>query len=280
MGRKEKNASSSYNYEKKYGSYRYKTMSQRKKERKHKKRLIITLLILLVVATVSLFLYYKSPLGGYLKNKSTKSENQSKDILSEIPEFDDVPYVELNGNVPLFAESDMKTSPFESYSELDNLGRCGVAYANVCKDIMPEEEREDISSVYPTGWINHDYDIVDHKYLYNRCHLIGFQLAGENANEKNLITGTRYFNVEGMLPFEDEVAEYVYRTNNHVLYRVTPVFNRDELVARGVQIEAKSVEDEGEGICFNVYIYNVQPGIEIDYQTGENWKGKDYEKYQ
>lgn len=279
LGKNENHSSSWYSYDSKNHRYKYKTRSVRKKENKKHVRLIIALLILCVIIVSFIIVCLKTSFGSYLKSKLFNNIQESEG-LQDIPEFDDVPYVELNGNIPLFTERDMKTTPFESYSELDDLGRCGVAYANVCKDIMPEEEREDISNVYPTGWINHDYDIVDQKYLYNRCHLIGFQLAGENANEKNLITGTRYFNVEGMLPFEDEVAEYVYRTSNHVLYRVTPYYNGNELVARGVQIEAESVEDNGDGVSFNVFIYNVQPGIEIDYLTGENWKGKDYEKYQ
>ena len=161
---------------------------------------------------------------------------------------------------------------FETYSRLDFLGRCGAAYANLSRELMPDGERESIQSVTPTGWENNAYDIVENEYLYNRCHLIGFQLAGENANEKNLITGTRYMNVEGMLPFENEVAEYLKYSGNHVLYRVTPIFEETNLVASGVEMEAMSVEDSGAGICFHVYVYNVQPGIEIDYKTGENWR--------
>ena len=171
----------------------------------------------------------------------------------------------VDGNQPDFPEEDMTSVSFETYSELDTLGRCGVAYANVGQDLMPTEDRESISSVTPSGWINREYD---GEYLYNRCHLIGFQLTGENANEENLITGTRYLNVEGMLPFENMVADYVQETGNHVLYRVTPVFEGQNLVASGVQMEAWSVEDEGEDVCFNVYVYNVQPGITIDYATG------------
>ena len=260
--------------------YRYITMSERKKQRKRKAKLWIALFVILLVLAAFVLVYFKTPFGDYLKNKFGHEKKEEESFLSQIPEFDDVPYVELNGNVPYFTESDMTTEPFERYSELDDRGRCGVAYANVCKEIMPIKEREDISEVTPTGWMNNRYDIVDQEYLYNRCHLIAFQLAGENANERNLITGTRYMNVEGMLPFEDEVASYVYQTSNHVLYRVTPVFDGNDLVANGVEIEAKSVEDNGAGVCFNVYVYNVQPGIEIDYRTGENWKGKDYEKYQ
>ena len=193
--------------------------------------------------------------------------------LEDIPAYAGDPYVVIDGNQPDFSEEDRtSTESFETYSPLDALGRCGVAYANIGQDLMPTEDRESISSVTPTGWINKQYD---GEYLYNRCHLIGFQLAGENANEENLITGTRYMNTEGMLPFEDEVADYVHETGNHVLYRVTPVFEGDEVVARGVQIEAESVEDGGAGVSFNVYCYNVQPGVEIDYTTGENREADD-----
>ena len=160
---------------------------------------------------------------------------------------------------------------FETYSDLDELGRCGVAYANICKELMPTEERGAIGMVKPTGWHTVKYDNVEGKYLYNRCHLIGYQLAGENANEKNLITGTRYLNVTGMLKFEDQVADYVKATDHHVLYRVTPVFEEDNLVATGVEMEAYSVEDKGKGVSFHVFVYNVQPGIDIDYATGESW---------
>lgn len=181
-------------------------------------------------------------------------------------------YAVLEDNIPDFDESDLTTEPFETYAPLDALGRCGAAYANICLELMPTEERGSIGQVKPSGWHTVRYDdLVDGGYLYNRCHLIGFQLAGENANERNLITGTRYMNVEGMLPFEDLVADYVEETGNHVLYRVTPDFEGTELVARGVQMEALSVEDGGEGVRFNVYVYNVQPGVAIDYATGESW---------
>ena len=190
--------------------------------------------------------------------------------LDDIPNFNGSPYVELNNNKPYFSESDMTTDSFESYAELDSLGRCGVCYACIGQDIMPTEERGKIGMVKPSGWHLSKYDFVNGKYLYNRCHLIGYQLAGENANEKNLITGTRYLNVDGMLPFENEVADYVHKTNNHVLYRVTPIFHGDNLVASGLTMEAYSVEDSGEGICFCVYCYNAQPGVIIDYATGEN----------
>lgn len=189
-----------------------------------------------------------------------------------IPEYSGNPYVELNGNVPYFTDEELSTTAFELYSELDALGRCGAAYANVCKEIMPTEERGSIGMVKPTGWHTVKYDCITDRYLYNRCHLIGYQLAGENANEKNLITGTRYMNVDGMLPFENEVADYVNDTDNHVLYRVTPVFSGNNLLASGVIIEAKSVEDNGAGVQFNVYCYNVQPGISIDYTDGQSWE--------
>ena len=176
----------------------------------------------------------------------------------------------LSGNVPDFSATELVAESFEKYSELDYLGRCGPAFACIGRDIMPTEERGNIGQVKPTGWRISKYDFVDGKYLYNRCHLIGYQLTGENANEQNLITGTRYMNTEGMLPFENEVAEYVKETGNHVFYRVTPVFEGDNLVANGVVMEAMSVEDGGAGVCFNVFVYNVQPGVEIDYLTGDN----------
>lgn len=186
-------------------------------------------------------------------------------------EYSGEPYVVLGDNIPDFPDADKTTVAFEEYSPLDALGRCGTAYANICLELMPTEERQAIGSIRPSGWQTAKYDCVDGKYLYNRCHLIGFQLAGENANERNLITGTRYFNVEGMLPFENMVADFVKETEGHVLYRVTPVFSGDNLVADGVQMEAYSVEDEGASVCFDVFVYNVQPGITIDYATGESW---------
>ncbi len=211
---------------------------------------------------------------------SLKSEIQGgKESISldDIPEYSGEPYVEINGNEPDFPDDGSGEESFETYSELDSLGRCGVAYASVGMDLMPTGERESISQVKPTGWQTVKYEHVDGKYLYNRCHLIGYQLSGENANERNLITGTRYMNVEGMLPFENMVADYVKETDCHVLYRVTPVFEGDNLLANGVQMEAYSVEDEGESISFNVFVYNVQPGVSIDYATGDNAKGdKDF----
>ena len=200
---------------------------------------------------------------------------QTSFSLEDLPAFSGEPYVVLSDNQPGFTqeELDQAAQGFEEYSPLDALGRCGTAYASVGLDTMPTQDRESISSVKPSGWQTAKYDteLVDGGYLYNRCHLIGFQLTGENANEENLITGTRYLNVEGMLPFENLVADYVKETGNHVLYRVTPVFSGTELVARGVELEALSVEDGGEGVCFNVYVYNCQPGITIDYATGDSW---------
>lgn len=190
----------------------------------------------------------------------------------EVPGYSGVAYYVSNNNIPYFSPEELtRTDPFESYSELDGLGRCGVAYANICKELMPTAERGEIGMIKPSGWHTVKYnDLIDGNYLYNRCHLIGYQLAGENANVKNLITGTRYLNIEGMLPFENSVASYVNRTNNHVLYRVTPVFEGNNLLATYVHIEAWSVEDSGAGISYNVYCYNVQPNIIIDYATGES----------
>ena len=190
--------------------------------------------------------------------------------LDEIPAYSGEPYVVLNQNQPNFTQDDIAEESFEQYGALDELGRCTVAFANIGVDLMPTEERGSIGQVKPSGWQTVKYDSIDGKYLYNRCHLIGFQLTGENANRENLITGTRYLNIEGMLPFENMVADYVKETGTHVLYRATPIFRGDELVARGVELEGMSVEDAGEGILFHVYCYNVQPGIEIDYATGES----------
>lgn len=191
--------------------------------------------------------------------------------MADVPAYSGEAYTAVNNNEPYFTDDELTTEAFEAYSDLDSLGRCGVAYANVCLETMPTEKRGSISEVKPTGWHSVKYDNVDGKSLYNRCHLIGYQLTAENANKQNLITGTRYLNVDGMLPFENMVADYVKETNNHVLYRVTPIFTGDNLVADGVLMEGYSVEDEGDGICFCVYAYNVQPGITIDYATGDSW---------
>lgn len=199
-------------------------------------------------------------------------QNKTDFNIENIPEYSGDIYIEINNNIPYFKENEYITKSFEKYSNLDKLGRCGVAYANISKETMPPEgdERGSISSVKPTGWIQEKYD---GEYLYNRCHLIGYQLSDEDANELNLITGTRYFNVNGMLPFENKVAEYIKENqNNHVLYRVTPVFEGENLLTTGVEIEAYSVEDNGQGVCFNVFIYNIQPEININYATGESSK--------
>lgn len=212
---------------------------------------------------------------------ATAESSQSQDRISTfttwngqetVPVYSGEPYTELNGNIPYFTDREKTEDVFEHYSDLDTLGRCGTAYANICKELMPTEKRGEIGMIKPTGWHTVRYDdIISDKYLYNRCHLIGFQLAGENANEKNLVTGTRYMNVDGMLPFENMIADYVKETDNHVLYRVTPIFVGDNLVCRGVEMEAYSVEDNGEGTSFHVFVYNIQPGIEIDYATGDSW---------
>lgn len=199
--------------------------------------------------------------------------------LSSVPEFDGTPYVNINDGKPEFTDEEITAESYEFYSELDVLGRCGVTHACIGRDLMPTDDREEIGSVYPSGWKyngksnNNKYDttLVEAGYIYNRCHLIGFQLAGENANEKNLITGTRYLNIEGMLPFENMIADYVKETGNHVMFKVTPIYNGNDLVPKGVHMMGYSVEDEGKGISFNVYAYNAQPGIEINYATGENW---------
>lgn len=224
------------------------------------KKAILTILLLAVLIT-----------GCNPVPKDDIEYSEIKNVtLDAIPEYSGSLYVEINNNVPDFSEKEFVTDAFEYYSDLDELGRCGAAYANICQELMPTEERGNIGSIKPSGWHTVKYNgIVDGNYLYNRCHLIGFQLAGENANEKNLITGTRYFNVEGMLPFEGQVADYVQETDHHVLYRVTPIYDVDNLVASGVQMEAASVEDDE--IRFNVFVYNIQPGITIDYSTGESW---------
>lgn len=241
--------------------------------------------VIVGIIIVALVLIYQLKFGNLLDNDANSYEtevelsNSSCPYTSQntnfekygIPDYSGEPIYILNNNVPYFTEDQITLEVFEEYSELDNLGRCGVAYANICKEIMPTDNRGDIGSVKPTGWHSYNYGkIVDGNYLYNRCHLIAFCLAGENANKKNLVTGTRYMNVTGMLPYEDSILDYVRETDNHVLYRVTPIFVNDELVCRGVTMEAYSVEDNGAGICFNVFAYNVQPQISIDYLTGES----------
>lgn len=224
---------------------------------------ILAVCIALAAMVISDYMFQKQ--GGY--------RGASADAEYHIPEYSGAAFIEINNNIPFFEDGDLSTEPFEVYSELDALGRCGVAYANISRELMPTEERGAIGSIKPSGWKQAKYEgVIDSKppYLYNRCHLIAYCLTAENANEKNLITGTRYMNVEGMLPFEEQVAKYLDQNDNHVLYRVTPVFDGDDLVASGVLMEAYSVEDNGEGVCFCVYCYNVQPGIESDYKTGRS----------
>lgn len=245
----------------------------RKKRSNNLKELLIFLIFIIIVSITGYFNIYADTAYNNTNNNVSSLNIVSIDI-TNIPKYTESAYVEINHNKPSFNESDYTTTHFETYSELDNLGRCGVAYANICKEIMPSEneERESISQVKPSGWQTAKYTgIVDGNYLYNRCHLIGYQLSNENANEKNLITGTRYMNVTGMLPFENLVDDYIEENeNSHVLYRVTPIFEGNNLIASGVHMEAYSVEDNGKGICFNVYVYNVQPGIVIDYATGNS----------
>lgn len=197
-------------------------------------------------------------------------EEEYQTIMRMLPSYSGQPYAVLNNNVPFFEEYEIINGSFEYYSSLDELGRCDVCMASVSTELMPTGERENISSVTPTGWINKQYDNVEGKYLYNRCHLIGYQLTGENANERNLITGTRYMNVDGMLPFENKIDDYIDTTGNNVMYRVSPIFTNNNLVADGVLLEAYSVEDKGQGISFCVYCYNVQPNININYLTGDS----------
>ena len=196
-------------------------------------------------------------------------DNNSYDI-NNIPSYAGNSYVIVDDNIPNFKEEDYTTTSFEKYGELDYLGRCTTATSNIGIDLMPTEKRGSIGMIKPTGWHTIKYDHIDGKYLYNRCHLIGYQLTGENANKKNLITCTRSMNTKGMLQFENIVANYIKKTSNHVLYRVTPVFEGDNLLATGVQMEAYSVEDSGKGIMFNVFVYNIEDGIIIDYKTGES----------
>ena len=237
--------------------------------RKMKTNLLILLSVIGIVFAGSRLEDF-SPLKN-ITNVTTYAETESKSSvdIKSIPEYSGTPYVVINNGKPSFSEKDKER--VEEYSELDKYGRCGTAFANVSKELMPTKPRESIREVRPSGWHTVKYEkIIEDRYLYNRCHLIAYKLAGENANEKNLITGTRYFNVEGMLPFEDEVADYVNATGNHVLYRVRPIFKGSDLVARGVQMEAESVEDNGKGVSFNVYCYNVQPGIRINYKDGSS----------
>ncbi len=249
-------------------------MAKRKKKL-NLNQIIIAFITLIFLLIIAYFENVNIQEKNTIENATDATETVNYNELIDVPEYTDKAYVTINNNIPYFTEKDYTTEAFEKYSELDILGRSGVAYANVCKEIMPKEgeERGEIGSIKDlSGWIQKRYDdIIKDKYLYNRCHLIGWQLAGENANKNNLITGTRYLNTEGMLPFENDVADYINRNeNNHVLYRVTPIFKGNNLLASGVQMEAWSVEDSGQGIHFNVYCYNVQPGIVLDYSTGES----------
>lgn len=239
-------------------------MAKRRKNNQSSIYFIVALIIFLIVGV------YEGKIVFQPIEDNSNVVNQVSYDLASIPEYSNANYVVLNNNEPNFTESDYTTDSFERYSELDSLGRAKVAYANIGVDLMPTLERGSIGQVKPSGWHLVKYDIVNGKYLYNRCHLIGFQLTGENANEKNLITCTRQMNTVGMLEFENKVANYIKSTNNHVLYRVTPIYKDDNLLASGVVMEAYSVEDSGEGIKFNIFVYNVQDGIDIDYKTGDS----------
>ncbi|OLA34025.1 MAG: hypothetical protein BHW38_05545 [Firmicutes bacterium CAG:321_26_22] len=225
-------------------------------------------LIVLILLLGALF-YCKDDIYNYTYSLINGDSNNSSNI-EDITDYNGNSYVIVNDNIPYFKEEEYTTNSFEKYSELDSLGRCGVAYANISKDLMPTEKRGSIGSIKPSGWHTVKYDHIDGKYLYNRCHLIGYQLTGENANEKNLITCTRSMNTKGMLQFENMVTKYIKDTGNHVLYRVTPVFEGNNIVATGVEMEAYSVEDNGEGIKFNVFVYNIEDGVIIDYKTGDS----------
>ena len=241
-------------------------------------RFLLTLFLLL-----SIVVFFCLWLSGKEKAQQNASSGPSASSssgckLEDIPDYQGEAYVVINENRPSFSEKDFTTSPFEHYSNLDSLGRCSTAYANVCPGTLPKEERGAIGEIHPSGWqIANYHDLIEDNYLFNRCHLIAFSLTGENANETNLITGTRYLNTEGMQPFELEVLEYVRSTGNHVLYRVTPLFNEDDLVAAGVEMEGMSVEDRGEGISFHIFAYNVQPGVIINYKNGDNKRDPDYQ---
>ncbi len=248
-------------------------MGRKKKIQKLNFWQCIWVLVILICIFIFEYINQNSETENIVNDYNLNNQNIVID-LSTIPEYVSIPYVEINNNIPYFNEEDYTTEPFEKYSDLGS-GKAGVAYANICKEIMPKEgeERGEIGNIKDlSGWVQKRYDnLIKDKYLYNRCHLIGWQLAGENANKNNLITGTRYLNTEGMLPFENKVAEYLDNNqNNHVLYRVTPIFEGSNLLASGVEMEAWSVEDSGKGVQFNVYCYNVQPGIVIDYATGES----------
>lgn len=241
-----------------------------KKQRKNLNKLIVAIIVIVVGLIIGIAEGRGNEILQDIKTSVLGINEEQSYNIGQIPEYSGKAYVTINNNKPNFKEEDKTTKSFEKYSNLDSLNRCGVAYANVSKETMPTEERGRIGMIKPSGWHTVKYNNVDGKYLYNRCHLIGYQLTGENANEKNLITCTRYMNTVGMLEFENKVANYVKETNNHVLYRVTPIFEGNNLLASGTQMEAYSVEDQGKGISFNVYVYNIQEGITIDYKTGES----------
>ncbi len=224
----------------------------------------VRIFIYIIVLLVTIFSYYSKDSFGKV------NDSNSNISLDNIPEYNGSLYVSINNNKPYFKDSDLVSNSYEKYNKLDNLGRAGVAIANIGKNLMPSEERKGIGMIKPSGWHTIKYDFIDGKYLYNRCHLIGYQLTGENANPKNLITCTRSMNTKGMLPFENMVADYIKESGNHVLYRVTPIYKDDNLLASGVLIEAESVEDKGSGILFNVYVYNNEDGVTIDYKTGDS----------
>ena len=235
----------------------------RRSKKKSKNNLFLTFLILIIIICIT----YQNEIKHFITEPLLENHTYQ---LENIKEYEGKPYIEINNNKPEFKEEDYNREIFENYSNLDYLNRAGTAYAKISKDLMPKEERTSIGMIKPSGWHTVKYDIVSGKYLYNRCHLIGYQLTGENANEKNLITCTRQTNTGAMLEFENKVADYIKETNNTVLYRVTPIYEKNNLLASGIQIEASSVEDKCKDICFNVYIYNVQDGITIDYTNGNS----------
>ena len=233
---------------------------------------VITAILLILLGLGG---YYQDDIKNIIIPNESQTEEETQTVshsydIGNIPEYNGTPVITINDNKPSFTEDELKVQSLEQYSDLDSLGRCGTAIALVGKETMPTEERGSIGMIKPTGWHTVKYDIVDGKYLYNRCHLIGYQLTGENANEKNLITCTRYMNATSMLKYENEVADYIEKTGNHVLYRVTPIFEDENLLATGAQMEAKSIEDNGAGISFNIFVYNIQDGITIDYKTGDS----------
>lgn len=237
------------------------------RRRKNNKNLALTVLVLIALIISS---FFKDEIEVFLLNLTKSNDIISYKTIDEIPDYNGEPYVLINDGIPDFTEAEMKISKLEKYSDLDILGRTVRAYALIGLETMPETKRESIGTIKPTGWHTIKYDNIEGKYLYNRCHLIGYQLTGENANPKNLITCTRQTNTGTMLDYENKVASYIKKTSNHVLYRVTPIYKDNELVARGIQMEAYSIEDKGKGIKFNIYIYNIQNGIEINYKTGES----------